>query len=100
MPPVIYEKIYCPRGDMENRIKDCQLDLFGDRASCHAYKANQLRLILAGFAYVLTTYIRLKARAGIELAKAVPEGHQSSPRLLKLYRLSLAIHTSSLLNIF
>ena len=42
-----------PRGDMENRIKDCQLDLFANRMSAHAYKANQLRLLLAAFAYVL-----------------------------------------------
>ncbi|SDF11832.1 IS1380 family transposase, partial [Rhodospira trueperi] len=47
MPRVIYEAIYCPRGDMENRIKECQLDLFGHRASAHAFKANQTRLILA-----------------------------------------------------
>ena len=40
---------YCPRGDMENRIKDCQLDLFANRMSAHAYKANQLRLLLLRF---------------------------------------------------
>ena len=38
---------------MENRIKDCQLDLFANRMSAQAYKANQLRLLLAAFAYVL-----------------------------------------------
>ena len=51
LPRAVYQNIYCPRGDMENRIKDCQLDLFGKRASCHCYRANQLRLLLAGFAY-------------------------------------------------
>jgi len=65
MPRVIYEAIYCPRGDMENRIKECQLDLFGHRASAHAFKANQTRLILAGFAYVLMTQLRLR-----------PDGHR------------------------
>ena len=43
---------------MENRIKDCQLDLFANRMSAHAYKANQLRLLLAAFAYVLIDGIR------------------------------------------
>jgi len=72
MPRVIYEAISCPRGDMENRIKECQLDLFGHRASAHAFKANQTRLILAGFAYVLMTQLRLRALKGTELAKAAP----------------------------
>ena len=72
LPRAIYEKIYCPRGDMENRIKDCQLDLFGKRASAHRYRANQLRLLLAGFAYVLMTQLRLTALAGTELARAAP----------------------------
>ena len=43
---------------MENRIKDYQLDLFADRMSAHAYKANQVRLIFAAFAYVLIDGIR------------------------------------------
>ena len=72
MPKEIYENIYCPRGDMENRIKDCQLDLFGDHMSAHDYRANQLRLILAGFAYVLIDSIRREALQGTKLAKAVP----------------------------
>ena len=71
-PKELYEDIYCPRGDMENRIKDCQLDLFGDRMSAHDYRANQLRLILAGFAYVLIDSIRRKALQNTPLAKAVP----------------------------
>ena len=29
----LYEQFYCARGDMENRIKEQQLDLFADRAS-------------------------------------------------------------------
>ncbi|WP_406567275.1 IS1380 family transposase [Azospirillum fermentarium] len=70
---VIYEAIYCPRGDMENRIKDCQLDLFGHRTSAHAFKTNQTRLILAGFAYVLMTQLRLMALTTTTLAKAAPD---------------------------
>jgi len=71
-PKELYEDIYCPRGDMENRIKDCQLDLFGDRMSAHNYRANQLRLIMAGFAYVLIDSIRREALQDTNLAKAVP----------------------------
>ena len=48
----LYEKIYCARGDMENRIKECQLDLFADRTSTATMQANQLRLWFASMAYV------------------------------------------------
>src|SRR6202789_3165419 len=40
----LYEKLYCARGEMENRIKECQLDLFADRTSTGTMRANQLRL--------------------------------------------------------
>jgi hypothetical protein len=49
----LYEQIYCARGDMENRIKECQLDLFADRTSAATMRANQLRLWFASMAYVL-----------------------------------------------
>ena len=49
----LYEKIYCARGEMENRIKECQLDLFADRTSAATMRANQLRLWFAAMAYVL-----------------------------------------------
>ena len=71
-PRELYEDTYCPRGDMENRIKDGQLDLFANRMSAHAYKANQLRLLLAAFAYVLIDAIRRVALKKTTLAKAVP----------------------------
>ena len=53
-------------------IKDRQLDLFGKRASAHCYRASQLRLLLAGFAYVLMTHIKLKALQQTELSQAAP----------------------------
>ena len=43
-PRYLFEKIYCARGDMENRIKECQLDLFSDRTSAATMRANQIRL--------------------------------------------------------
>ena len=49
----LYENLYCARGDMENRIKEQQLDLFADRTSTATMHANQLRLYFASFAYVL-----------------------------------------------
>ncbi len=49
----LYEKVYCARGDMENRIKECQMDMFADRTSATTMRANQLRLWLSSMAYVL-----------------------------------------------
>jgi hypothetical protein len=57
-PKYLYEKLYCARGDMENRIKECQLDLYADRTSTATMHANQLRLWLASFAYVLLCAVR------------------------------------------
>jgi hypothetical protein len=54
----LYETIYCARGEMENRIKQCQLDLFADRTSAASMAANQLRLWFASFAYVLLCGLR------------------------------------------
>jgi Transposase DDE domain group 1 len=54
----LYETIYCARGDMENRIKECQLDLFADRTSAKTMRANQLRLWFAAMAYVLLCALR------------------------------------------
>jgi Transposase DDE domain group 1 len=54
----LYERIYCARGDMENRIKECQLDLYADRTSTATMRANQLRLWFASMAYVLMCAVR------------------------------------------
>jgi hypothetical protein len=54
----LYENLYCQRGEMENRIKECQLDLFADRTSAQSMRANQLRLWFASFAYVLIDSLR------------------------------------------
>lgn len=89
LPRALYQNIYCPRGDMENRIKDCQLDLFGKRASAHCYRANQLRLLLAGFAYVLMTHLRLTALKDTELKRAAPNTIR-----LKLLKIGAKVITS------
>ncbi len=54
----LYEKLYCARGEAENRIKAQQLDLFADRTSCTNWVPNQLRLLLSGLAYTLIEAIR------------------------------------------
>jgi hypothetical protein len=54
----LYEDIYCARGEVENRIKEQQLDLFADRTSAATIRANQLRLWFASFAYVLLEALR------------------------------------------
>ena len=66
----LYEERYCARGDMENRIKECQLDLFSDRTSTHTMRANQLRLWFASLAYVLICALRRIALQGTDLARA------------------------------
>ena len=66
----LYERLYCARGDMENRIKECQLDLFADRTSAATMRANQLRLWFASMAYVLLAALRRMALAHTRLDKA------------------------------
>ncbi len=66
----LYEDIYCARADMENRIKECQLDLYADRTSASTMRANQLRLWFASMAYVLICALRRIGLAGTALAKA------------------------------
>jgi hypothetical protein len=78
----LYEQIYCARGDMENRIKEQQLDLFADRTSSHTMRANQLRLWLSSMAYVLLAELRRIGLAGTEWATA--QAGTIRTRLLKI----------------
>jgi len=66
----LYEDVYCARGEMENRIKEQQLDLFADRTSAKSLRANQLRLWFASMAYVLMEALRRIGLAGTQLANA------------------------------
>ena len=66
----LYERLYCARGEMENRIKECQLDLFADRTSARSMRANQLRLWFASMAYVLLCALRRIGLAHTRFAKA------------------------------
>ncbi len=74
LPPAIrawsvYERVYCPRGNTENVIKEQQLDLFSDRTSASRCAANQLRLLLSAFASILFQALR-RALHGTRLARA------------------------------
>lgn len=64
------DDVHCQRAEMENRIKEQQLDLFADRTSCHKFLANQFRLLLSLSAYVLVQALRRTALCGTELARA------------------------------
>lgn len=65
----LYERLYCARGEMENRIKE-QLSLFSDRLSTETLRANQLRLYFSSLAYVLVHALRRLALSGTEWATA------------------------------
>jgi hypothetical protein len=66
----LYEQGYCGRGERENAIKEHQLDLFGERLSCHGFAANEVRLLLASFAQLLLARLRTIGLAGTTLARA------------------------------
>jgi hypothetical protein len=82
----LYEKNYCGRGDMENRIKEMKHDLYSDRTSCHKWWPNQLRLIFSSMAYILIESTRRIALKNTELATA-----QCGTIRLKLYKIGAVI---------
>lgn len=88
-PQALYEQLYCGRGEMENRIKEQQLGLFSDRTSCHDFVANQFRVLLSAFAYVLVEHVRRTALAGTELAAA-----QVPTLRTKLLKVGAVVQTS------
>lgn len=85
----LYEKMYCARGNMENRIKEQKLDLFSDRASTHQLRTNQLRLWFSSFAYLFALVLKRTGLAGTDLATA----YLSTIRL-KLLKVAALVHVS------
>ncbi len=69
-PSKLYTDEYCPRGEMENRLKEQQLDLFADRTSTQTFESNQLRLWLSSMAYVLMQAFRQHCLSKTSFAKA------------------------------
>jgi hypothetical protein len=86
---VLYEDVYCARGDMENRIKEQQLDLFADRTSAHTMRANQLRLWFSSVAYTLVNLLRHFGLRGTELERA-----QAGTIRLKLLKVGALVRVS------
>ena len=68
----LYDRVYCARGDMENRIKDQQMSLFADRTSCSKWWPNQFRQLLSGLAYVLFEVMRRISLKNTALETATP----------------------------
>jgi len=89
-PQHLYDKVYCQRGEMENRIKEQQLDLFADRTSCSRMLANQFRLLLSSAAYVLIQTLRRTALKQTELSKA-----QAGTIRLKLIKIAARVLVSA-----
>jgi hypothetical protein len=85
----LYDDVYCQRGEMENRIKEQQLDLFADRTSCHDFVANQFRLLLSAAAYVLMETFRRTTLKNTELEHA-----QVGTIRLKLLKIGARVKTS------
>lgn len=83
---LLYDQVYCARGDMENRIKEQQLGLFADRTSSHRWWANQFRLMLSSLAYILLESIRRLALRNTEFQTA-----QVSTIRLKLLKIGAVI---------
>jgi len=85
----LYEKLYCARGDMENRIKEQKLFLFADRLSSHTIRANQLRLYFSTFAYLFMLFIRRQGYGDKELSRA-----QASTIRLRLLKVAARVSVS------
>jgi len=84
----LYEKFYCARGEMENRIKE-QMCLFADRLSTSQMKSNQLRLYLSALAYTLMEALRRLGLKGTEWAQA-----QVDTIRLKLLKIGTIVRVS------
>ncbi len=86
----LYEKIYCARGEMENRIKAQQLQLFSDRTSTHWMRSNQLRMYFSAFAYILMECVRRVGLKGTRYSMA-----QCDTIRLKLIKIGTVVRTSA-----
>lgn len=89
-PAQLYTQKYCKRGEMENRFKEQQLELFSDRTSTHTFVGNQLRLWFSSLAYVLMNALREQCLAKTELQNA-----QVGTIRIKLLKLGALITVSS-----
>lgn len=89
-PAPLYERFYCARGDMENRIKEQQLDLFADRTSTHWEASNQLRLWFSAFAHLILSRLQAEVLKGTQWASA-----SIGQIRLKLFKIAARVRISS-----
>lgn len=85
----LYEKLYCARGEMENRIKEQQMCLFADRTSAHEFDSNQQRLWMSTLGYVLVNAIRRIGLTGTSMARS-----RCDTIRLKLLKIGAAVTVS------
>jgi hypothetical protein len=85
----LYEQEYCARGEAENRIKEQQLYLFGNRASATTRRANQVRLYFSGLAYLLLQAIRRLGLRGTDMASA-----RADTIRVRLFKIAAAVRIS------
>jgi hypothetical protein len=85
----LYERDYCGRGEMENRIKEQQLHLFADRTSTATMRANQIRLFFSSIAYTLLEALRRLGLAGTSMARA-----QCQTIRLRLLKIGALVHVT------
>lgn len=85
-PQIVYENLYCPRGQDENYIKMIKNDLHSDRTSDHTFQANHMRLFFSCAAYVLHHTLRTETLANTELANAQP-----STIIIKLFKIAVRV---------
>lgn len=86
---LVYEDLYCARGEMENRIKEQQLDLFADRTSTTKMRSNQLRLFFSAFAHVLMARLKEWGLQGTEMAAA-----QCGTIRVRLFKIAAVVRRS------
>jgi hypothetical protein len=87
---LLYEELYCGRGDMENRIKEQQLYLFADRTSTGWMSSNQLRLWFSTFAYLYFALLREKTLEGSEWQRS-----QAETLRLKVLKVAAAVRVTT-----
>ncbi len=86
----LYERLYCARGEAENRIKEKQLDLFGTRLSTQTMQGNRVRMAMSAMAYALTCALRRIGLAGTEMARA-----QANTIRLRLLRIGALVRITA-----
>ena len=89
-PRWIYEDLYCQRGEAENRIKEQQLYLFGDRLSAESMRANQNRLTFSALAYLLIRELREIGLRGTDMAQA-----RADTIRLRLFKIAAQVHLTA-----